>query len=68
MCIPDGLSENDVQGPQLISTCEARQVGSQSLTEPLSFLPGPQPAQPFLVEHLRIQTSSDEGTAQWAHV
>lgn len=62
MRTPDGVSDNDVQGPQLINIGEAGQVGSQSLTEPLSFLPGAQPAQPFLVEHLRIQTRSDEET------
>lgn len=63
MCIPDSVSDNDVQGHHLIGTGEAGQVGSQSLTEPLSFLPGALPAQPLFVEHLRIQTSSDKEMA-----
>lgn len=52
VCIPDGFSHDAVQGPHVTISCEAGQVGSQSLTEPLSFLPGALPAQPFLVKHL----------------
>lgn len=52
VCIPDGVSHDAVQGPHLTIICEAGQVGSQSLTEQLSFLPGALPAQPFLVKHL----------------
>lgn len=62
--LPDGLPDGDVQGPHLIDVGEAGQVGSQSLTEPLSFLPGTVPAQPLLVEHLTIRTSSDEETGR----
>lgn len=62
MCLPDAVSNNGVQGPHLIHVCEAGQVGSQGLAEPLGFLPGALPAQPLLVEHLRIQTSSNEET------
>lgn len=50
--IPDGFSHDAVQDPHLTIICEARQIGSQSLTEPLSFLPGALPAQPFLMKHL----------------
>lgn len=39
VCIPDGVSDDAVQGPHLLAIGEAGQVGSQSLTEPLSFLP-----------------------------
>lgn len=63
MCIPDAVSDNDVQGPHLIGGCEAGQVGSQGLTEPLSLLPRALLAQPLLVEHLRIQTSSNDETS-----
>lgn len=52
VCIPDGSSHDAVQGPHLLVTCEARQVGSQSLTELLGFLPGALPAQPLVVKHL----------------
>lgn len=63
MCIPDALSDNDVQGPHLVGGSEAGQVGSQGLTEPLSLLPRALPAQPLLVEHLRTQTSSNEDSS-----
>lgn len=53
-----------MQGSHLIHICEAGQGGSQGLTEALSFLPGALPAQPFLVEHLGIQTRSDEETGR----
>lgn len=52
VCVPDGFSHDAVQGPHLTIICEAGQGGSQSLTEPLSFLPGALPAQPFLMKHL----------------
>ena len=55
VCIPDGFSHDAVQGPHLSTVCEAGQGGSQSLTEPLSFLPGALPAQPLLVKHLTRQ-------------
>lgn len=52
VCLPDGISYDAVHSPHLKITCETGQVGTQSLTEPLSFLPRALPAQPFLVKHL----------------
>lgn len=57
-CIPDGFSHDAVQGPHLTISCEAGQVGSKSLTEPLSFIPGALPAQPFLMKHLTRSKSN----------
>lgn len=60
VCIPDGFSNDAVQGPHLNNICEAGQAGSQSLTEPLSFLPGALPAQPLLMKHLTTWNNSSQ--------
>lgn len=52
VCLPDGVSHNTVQRSHLTRTGEAGQVGSQSLTKPLSFLPRAFPAEPLLMKHL----------------